>query len=324
MINELVDDFLAGLESDKSQEFASGDRIVKILMSAQDNQGTVVIAPFKNPTGKFYNLLEGVREYNTVCSMFRNGEASAWIKILPKNAYGELSPEDAALHQEVAGLFDELYDKLNNENPNAWQSIRVRKYSLFQGVLLKHINRNNDEIKDNKDKAVVLIFPSKAPIDAMATAVNAKINTMGGSKEWIPAVFSPTPEGRDGVMSITFKKPASPGYDAQVGFEFNSSYVTLVDRKGFPEDVVKLFGDPVEDFLGWQNGKNSKFNRELFVELKAALRMALKSPDAPSATPTPTENKNGIDPMLAQTDAKPTPIEVPTPGAIKGSNELPF
>lgn len=323
-MSNLVDDFLAGLETDKSQEFSSGDRIVKILMSAQDNQGTVVIAPFKNPSGKFYTLLEGVREYNTVCSLFRNGDTSAWIKILPKNAYGELSPEDAALHQEVTGLFDEVNEKLSNENPNSWQSIRVRKYSLFQGVLMKHINRANEEIKDNKDKAVVLIFPSKAPIDAMATAVNAKINTMGGSKEWIPAVFSPTPEGRDGVMSITFKKPASPGYDAQVGFEFNSSYVTLVDRKGFPEEVVKLFGDPVEEFLGWQNGKNSKFNREMFVELKSALSMALKSPNAPSAPTEAPKNNNGVDPMLAQTDAKPTPTEVPTPGAIKGKDDLPF
>lgn len=323
-MSSLVDDFLAGLETDKSQEFSAGDRISKILMSAQDNQGTVVIAPFKNPSGKFYTLLEGVREYNTVCSLFRNGETSAWIKILPKNAYGELSPEDAALHQEVTGLFDEVNEKLSNENPNSWQSIRVRKYSLFQGVLMKHINRANEEIKDNKDKAVVLIFPSKAPIDAMATAVNAKINTMGGSKEWIPAVFSPTPEGRDGVMSITFKKPASPGYDAQVGFEFNSSYVTLVDRKGFPEDVVKLFGDPVDEFLGWQNGKNSKFNREMFVELKAALRVALKSPNAPSAPTEAPKNNNGVDPMLAQTEATQSPFEVPTPGAIKGADDLPF
>jgi hypothetical protein len=296
---DFIDDFLAGLEEDKQQP-RQQDGIEKVLMSSRDNQGTVVFAPFQDTfTKKFYLLVNNVREFKTPLSTYRNGADAVWVKILPKEFYGELTQQQSMLYDEVLGLFDEVNTDMGEVN-NKWNIIRTRSYSLFQGVLINHINPSGAQQKERLGKPVLLIFPSRQPINELAAAIKNKIAGMNNSKEWIPAVFSPEAKGREGVITISFTKPDQPGYDCSVGFEFNSTYAKIVDPNvGFSEEVTSKFGNVLEEFLGWQNGDKIRFNETNFRELKKIFTTELAKLHAgiPKEEPAP-ENKNGVDPML--------------------------
>jgi hypothetical protein len=297
-MSDFIDDFLAGLEEDKQQPRSSSG-LEKVLMSARDNQGTVVFAPFQDTySKKFYLLVPYVKEYKTTLSSYNEGNDEVWIKILPKEFYGDLTEAQSALYDEVSGLFDQVNESMGDVN-NKWNIIRSRSYSLFQGVILNQLNVQGAKVTDRIGKAALLIFPSRSPINELASAIKNKIAGMNNSKEWIPAVFSPTDKGREGVVTISFTKPDAPGYDCSVGFEFNSPYAKIIDpQAGFPDEVVGSFGNILEAFLGWQNGKNGRFNDENFSELKKSLTVRLNELSINKPAEAPIENKNGIDPML--------------------------
>lgn len=321
-MSDFIDDFLAGLEEDKQQPRQQSG-LEKILMSSRDNQGTVVFAPFKDSlTGKFYILVNNCREYKTTISTYRDGNDEVWVKILPKEFYGELNAAQSALYDEVAGLFDQVDSDLG-EIANKWSIIRKRSYSIFQGVLTNHLNSAGVQQKERLGKPALLIFPSRQPINELAVAIKNKIAGMGNSKEWIPAVFSPTSTGREGVITISFTKPDSPGYDCSVGFEFNSNYAKIVDPvAGFPEEVTKDFGNILEEFLGWQNGNDSRFNETNFREMKKIFTAELAKLNAgiPKEQPTP-ENKNGVDPMIDGGTGQAPQVTTPTTAAPQPAPE---
>jgi hypothetical protein len=325
-MSDFIDDFLAGLEEDKQQP-RSSNGLEKVLMSARDNQGTVVFAPFQDTySKKFYLLIPYVKEYKTALPNYNEGKDEVWIKILPKEFYGDLTEAQSALYDEVVGLFDQVDDELG-DIPNKWNMIRGRSYSLFQGVITNQLNAQGTKISDRIGKAALLIFPSRQPINELAAAIKNKIAGMNNSKEWIPAIFAPTDKGREGVVTITFTKPDAPGYDCTVGFEFNSPYAKVVDpQAGFSEEIVNSFGNVLESFLGWQNGKNGRFNEDNFNELKKVLTVRLNELTINKNKPAeaPIENKNGVDPMVGTT---PTPApEAPTSdGENTGTQvKLPF
>lgn len=320
MSENFIDDFLSGLENDKQQPKSSGVRIQKLLMSARDNQGTLVFAPFMSQdTKKFYEVLVGVREFNNHCSLYREGKDSVWLRILPKSAYGELTTEESALYDEVSGLFDQLDAEMGDGYNNKYQSLRYRTYSLFSGILINHVNTAKIQQKDNIGKACLFIFPSRNPVNELASSMQAKINA-AGSKEWIPLIFSPTDKGREGVLTINFSHPEGKiGYDTQVSLEFNTTFQKYVDKDaGFPEEQVKLLGHPIDSFLGWQTGDGKVFNTRLFTEMKQILTVWIKSvareKEVGSAPATEVPNNNGVDPMLNPEPSKaaPTQSEVST------------
>lgn len=327
-MSDFIDDFLAGLEEDK-QHPRSTSSFEKLLMSSRDNQGTVVFAPFQDTySKKFYLLIPYVKEFKTVIPNYRDGNDEVWVKILPKEFYGDLTQEQSALYDEVVGLFDQV-DEALGDIPNKWNLIRGRSYSIFQGVILNQLNAQGVKVSDHINKPALLIYPSRNPINELASAIKNKIAGMNNSKEWIPAVFAPTDKKREGVIAITFTKPDSPGYDCSVNFEFNSPYAKVIDPEvGFPEEVTKEFGNVLESFLGWQNGKNGRFNEENFKELKQVFIVRLNSlgADKVKAPEEPIENKNGVDPMIGQTNNDPTTTApAPEADANGGTNvKLPF
>lgn len=322
-MSDFIEDFLEGLDKD-GQRPRKSSGIEKILMNSRDNQGTVVFAPFLDTnTKKFYVPVNDVRELRTTISRYRDGNDEVWMKILPKEFYGNLTESQSKLYDEVLGLFDQYNADLGDIS-NKWSKIRRRSYSLFQGVLINHLNSQGAQQRDRIGKPVLLVFPSRQPINELAVAIKNKIAGMNNSKEWIPAVFSPTSSGREGVVTISFTKPDSPGYDCSVGFEFNSSYAKIIDtEKGFPEEVTNEFGDVVSEFLGWQNGESGRFSEANFSELRKILTMEISklSVDA-SRTEAPLENKNGIDPMLSNAPAQEESIPPTDSDAPK--DELPF
>lgn len=334
-MSDFIDDFLSGLEEDKQKPRVKGDRIQKVLMSSLVNQGTVVFAPWINhDDNKFYKVMTGVREYKTNLSLYRDGKDSVWVRILPKEFYGDLTDAQLELYSEVTGLFDQL-DSDMGETASKSQKLRYRSYSLFDGVLINHVNTKKEQLDENIGKAVLLMFPSRGPVNELATAIQAKINSTKGSREWIPAIFSKDDKGREGCMSINFEHPEGViGYKTQVTFEFNTSYSKYVDPvEGFPEEVTNLLGDPIGSFLGWENGEEGYFSTKLFNEMKQILTVAIKTNGkvpAEATEPAP-ENRNGVDPMVdakpadeAPQSAAPAPAEAPADATADGEIKLPF
>lgn len=317
-----VDAFLEGLEQDKASSRGSSDRINKILMNVKDNQGTIIFVPFTNKkNNNFYMKVADVKEWKGHTTKLDSGEA--WYKILPEEYYGDLSPENRELLAEVNGL----YDTISEYEVHEFDTLRRRNYSLFYGVLTSHVGVDNNELGDNIDKPCLFIFPSLSPINAMSTAISAKVQALKGRKEWITGVLSPNNTGREGVMSITFKKATGPGYETTIGFEFNTQYDTVIDPKlVFDEEITKFFNDPLRDLLGWQgDGESGYFNVDIIKELRDDLKLELKrlvaeDSGSPSDSDKTYENKNGQQDKVKNA---PETTEAKS-NAASGTGKLPF
>jgi len=314
MENEMefnVDDFLASIEEMKTppREGFSGPRLNKILMHTKDNQGTVLIAPiFSKKIKNFFITISGVKEWNGSTTKLQGG--ISWYKILPIEYYGDLNPQEIELYDEVSGLWTEL-SKTGKFN---YDKIRSRNYTLMTGFIKSHIDTAGKKINEHENVPALLIFPSLSPIDAMSSAIIQKTTAQKGSKEWIPYIITPKIEGREGVIMLTFVKgPTS--YQSTMGFEFNSKLNIVMDPNWtLGDDVLKLFDDPIKEFLGWQGGSGRYFNEEVFKELRDDMRITLKKLDSPTSEvpDIKLENKNGgVDPMISdKIDMKLPPEEV--------------
>lgn len=281
-----VDDFLAGLEADKPAERTSNS-INKVRMEVLSNQGTIIFAPFSfKSSKKFYELVPKVKEVRVKSHLYKDGAEEVWCRILPKEMYGELTPEQSKLYDEVNALYEALYDKTDD-----YYIIRVRSYSIFQGIVLNHINTENKQVDSSIGKACLISFPSREPINALITATNAKINECGGSSDWIPLLFTDNLKGREGVMNISFKKnPTKAGYNSSVAFGFNASFNKLItDETLHEEETVKLVEDGLYSFLAWQSGENSRFNEALFNDLKTEITALIRRIDTQASEAKQTE-----------------------------------
>lgn len=313
-----VDAFLEGLEQDKASKGGPSDRVSKVLMNTRDNQGTIIFVPFMNKkNNNFYMTVERVREWKGHTTLLDSGEA--WYRILPEDYYEDLTQENKDLLAEVTGLFDEI----GTWEVHDWGKQRIRNYSLLYGVLISHSSTEGKEHNDNVDSPCLFIFPSLSPINALSTAIASKVQALKGNKSWITGILNPNNTGREGVVSLTYKKESGPGYSTTISFEFNTQYNVLVDPEHeFEEEVTKLFDDPLRDLMGWQGGEgNNYFNEVAMKELRNDLRLELnsliKESEASKESETKYENKNSSsdrDPMKSPTST----------GDVPKNDNLPF
>lgn len=311
-----VDDFLAGLEADKPAERTSNS-INKVKMEVLSNQGTIIFAPFSfKSSKKFYELVPKVKEVRIKSHLYKEGAEDVWCRILPKEMYGELTLQQSNLYDEVNALYEALYDRTDD-----YYLIRVRSYSIFQGIVLNHINTENKQVTSNIGKACLISFPSREPINALITSTNAKIGECNGSSDWIPLLFTDNLKGREGVMNISFKKnPTKAGYNSTVSFGFNSSFNKLItDETLHEEETVKLVDDGLQSFLAWQSGENSRFNEALFNDLKTEITALIRRMDTQASNVKQNE-ANSVQAEAAEF-AK---ASASNPSNENPSNGLPF
>lgn len=294
-----VDDFLAGIEEDKSEirENTGGTWLRKVFMNNKGFQGIISMVPFLNKFSKPYVSVKGVWEWKGASSLTKSGEL--WYRILPKEMYGELTTEESRLYDEVTGYLETIH----NDGLVDFTQIKRRNYTLIYGVPQSHFNTEKEEISENLGKACLFIYPSLAPLDAMHAAISARVQSLGGKKDWIARMFSPANTGRKGVTTISFNKSTGFGYDSTVTFTFNSEdeVVTNPD-KVYEEDITKNFNDPIVDLLGLQVEKdtNRYFSKLVLNELRTDLIATMKDLEAKKTgeVEPALENKNGIqDPM---------------------------
>lgn len=292
-----VDDFLKGLEKDKPKQ--NEDRIKKILMNAKQNQGTILFLPYLNKVNNnFYIKLDNVREW--VGSTTRLDSGEAWYRILEKDLYKDLTKAESKLYDDVSNLYDQVLSK----DVYDYDQLRIRKYSLLYGILLSHVDIAGNELSDNVGRACLFIFPTDKPIDSLLSSIKTKCQSIG-SNSWVTKIMSPTDTGREGALSVTFKKSAGPGYDCSMSIEVNSQFTKIIDPNlEHSKESIDLFDDPVRDLLGWQGGDDGRyFNTEVFEELKKDLIITLNTDIVTTQPITELVNKNGSqDPMKVSTD----------------------
>jgi hypothetical protein len=284
-----VDAFLDGLMKDKSQKGNFGDRAKRLFMQTRDNQGTCMFLMFPDEkTGQFYTKVPKVREIKLWSDQF---EQDTWHRILPKEFYGTLSPEDEKLYDEVVSYYDQIMDyEIYDFNTQ-----RIRTYVLIYGHILKHMNAQSGlDVKDSAGTDALLIYPSNSVIDEIGTAMNQKIMSTGGNKEWIPAILSKSTEEREAAICITFSG-GQGGYKATVSFEFSSAFSKVVSAEELAKlkDAPAKFKDIIADFLSWENPADHKsyFDPQLFNYMKVAMLKVLAPDQAPDPAATSTEAK---------------------------------
>lgn len=294
--------FIEGVNRDRSVEKGTNDRIKRMLMNVKQNQGTVTLVPFISKTiGNIYAKVERVREFNAPTTLL-DDTPDAWYKILPIEKYVGITPEQTELYNEVVGLYDAVFDWEYFD----YDRIRKRNYSLFTGILIGQTDTDGNPVEDNIDSAVLLVYPSNSPIDALNTAISNKRTVLKDKTlAWLQQIITPELKGRKGVMMITFKKNDGPGYGSTINFETNSEFNVVIDpAREFSQEIVSKFDDPIKTFLGWcyDHDHGTYFNETLFRELRDQLKLALKECEdnggddgTESADPA---NKNGaVDPM---------------------------
>lgn len=294
-----LDAFIAGINQDKQQPKNSKDRLNKVLMNTRNNQGTLTFIPcYSKSAGNFYMKLPRVYEYYGDTSLLDAGEA--WYRILPLEFYGDLTESQKELYHEVKGYLDFLNDSEEVDR----DEFRVRNYSLFFGICLKLKNTEDKEVEDYKDCPCLFVYPSLNPINQLCDAVNAKIDNMGGNRNWIPRVLSLEPKGRRGVLQVKFTKSAGVGYDGSVLFHMNNSdegIIAIDPEYEISADTFAKFDDVIPCFLGWNyDSKNSSyFNEVAFKELRDQLKVRVKTMNAEPEDAGTVENKNNLNPSSA-------------------------
>lgn len=281
-----LEQFIAGVNADRSKERGTNDRVKRLLMNVRDNQGTVTLIPFiSRKIGNIYKKIEKVREFNGPTSVIESGYA--WYKIMPIEMYEQLTPEQIELYNEVSGLFDAVadWDTLD------FDTLRIRNYSLFFGIVSDQVNTDGNQVEDNLDTPCILVYPSLSPIDALNTAIsNKKAVLKDKTLQWLQQIITPSLTNRKGVMQISFKKNDGPGYGTTINFETNSEFNQVIDpSKEWTQEIASKFDDPIQVFLGWTYDYDNKsyFNETVFRELRDALKLQLKELES-------TQNSNDV------------------------------
>lgn len=319
MANEFnVEEFLDNLNNDKSKSKSSTDRIKKIYMDRKDNFGTICLLLFFDAkTNSPYVKVRNVREVYGYNGKIDN---DTWHRILEKTYYGDLSIEDSTLYDEVSGLFQTLAD-----TPNVnYRTARKRNYSLVYGVLLDQYDTADVPKFDGKEVPALMIFPSTSFIDALGDSISQKKISNKGSIAFIPMLLNNNNTGRSGILVIKHSLPESGGYKTTVSFEFNSPANIVVDEsKVYGEEFTGKFKDSVNDFLGFQGGSTSYFNREYFLTVKELLiRLIAEQNRTSSEVKTPPINQNVADPMVTKPgfDINKPPL----PPLVPGTGDRPY
>lgn len=336
-----LDAFLGQLVEDaKVSSEGRPSSYIKLYMNrAAGTLGSMTLLPIlaKN-LGSFYKKIPGVKEWYGPSSLINNDEGYGFYKILPREFYGDLTPEQEKLYQDVVDKYDEAWES-GEFGYDGQQVQRIKSYSIFTGIVLGQVNTDEKVIEDNLNKAVLAIYPSVAPVVALQGTISSKQAILKDKlKPWLMNFLTPSLKDRNGVITIKFNSKASgqPGYDSSVSMDLNSEYAKVVPE-GFEisEDQYDAVSDPIKLFLSWMYDWDNQtyFNETAFRELLEAMTISLNelSVEAKLTEEPQGENKNGsVDPMVFSPmpgvpndavggDNKTEPNK-PTAGAPKNAN----
>lgn len=348
--------FLQGITASTPKQRGDGEdqlRLNKLHMNARPNQGRVTFIPYQGKEGFYMFFTRTEHEDNRIKELrvySEEFEDWVWFKILPKKYYGQMTPEQESLYDEVVSK----YEHVQEEELLDREDLRVRSYGLHYGYVLSHSDREGQPVKEPKLGPNLIVIPSAAAPGALSQGIGDMSSQAGGDTSWISIIFNNMKTERKGAIVLYVAKGSGFGYDVKYSMTFANPPMVNVPPADFSisEDEFGLFDSILKSFMGWQWGEgDSAFNKDVFDGLKWRLDHVIAGdvtgsndtqtnlPPVTQSTPVHIDPLAGInasaqaapqvppvapsiDPMLQQQAAPQVPPVVP-PASTSGIPPVP-
>ena len=291
-----VESFLERLQSmspkKKPTSFVKRRAIETVYTNAKANFGKYQLLPLTSVINDFpYVSLKNTREIKmprkNVMSDGTPQEYSAWIKLLPKDAYtikdpstgrevSSLTAADESLLDQAYAIWEELYKELdaknNVMNPAIGGLIRRKTYSLFMARVMNYWSVGNTREVARQNFSALMVVTSKGFMDTVGESISDTSIT-AGAEDWIKDVYNRDASGRKGFLMFNISKSESPGFNISVSHSLNAE--NYLNGVTIPDEDLELMQNPVQMFLGWQAGREDDsvpadqrrlFNKALITE----------------------------------------------------------
>ena len=232
--------------------------------------------------------MEGTRE---ICvprkNVAQDGTEStytAWIKLLPKDAYkfldingritSSLTAADDQLLTEAYTVFDQLYNEIDARNNIGLSRdlMRKRNYTIFNAYCCNFWASNNTgNPRDPQRSKFCGLFVSTAKGFMKAVEENIESNNIigGGDYNWLEQVYGRQQSGRTGYMLFNIgrnKESGMMGYSVNVDHKYDCG--SILSPYTISDEEAEMMQNPVLNFLGWQasheDDEQPIANRRLF------------------------------------------------------------
>ena len=273
-----------------NKTFKTNRVLEKISLNFEGNFGRYMVLPMNSVILDYpFIKMEGTRE---ICvprkNVAQDGTVStytAWIKLLPKDAYkfldinnritSSLTAADDQLLSEAYTVFDQLYNEIDAKNNQqvSRNLIRKRNYTIFNAYCCNFWGSNNttgNPTREPQRSKFCGLFVSTAKGFMNAVEENIASNNIvgGGDYNWLGQIYGRQLNNRTGYMmfNIGRNKEVGMGYSVSVDHRYDCGQ-NLVGYS-ISEEEAEVMQNPVLNFLGWQAGHEDDeqpvANRRLF------------------------------------------------------------
>ena len=288
-----VDNFMGQLRAQTApanKSFKAKGRVLeKISLNFEGNFGRYMVLPMNSVILDYpFIQMEGTRE---ICvprkNVAQDGTEStytAWIKLLPKDAYkfldingritSSLTAADDQLLTEAYTVFDQLYNEIDARNNIGLSRdlMRKRNYTIFNAYCCNFWASNNTgNPRDPQRSKFCGLFVSTAKGFMKAVEENIESNNIigGGDYNWLEQVYGRQQSGRTGYMLFNIgrnKESGMMGYSVNVDHKYDCG--SILSPYTISDEEAEMMQNPVLNFLGWQasheDDEQPIANRRLF------------------------------------------------------------
>lgn len=272
-----VNDFVSRLSQNMpgSRTFEKQRKLDKVYLNAPTNFGRYQVLPLPSlVTGFPFVELPNTREINIPRKNIKSDGTeniySAWIKLLPRDAYivrdetgrevSSLTANDEKLLQQAYNLHEELCRELDIKNnaldPVIGKLIRRKNYTLFHALCINYWALDNMRSPERQNFSALFVATSRKFQEALSNDIQQfELMNDNVPADWLGQVYNRDLANRQGFLMFTVQRdPTRPGFSFTVSHAIGKSDY-LKDVK-IPDDDMSIMSDPVESFLGWQCAKD--------------------------------------------------------------------
>ena len=288
-----VDQFMKQLSAQTApanKNFKAKGRVLeKISLNFEGNFGRYMVLPMNSVILDYpFIKMDGTRE---ICvprkNVAQDGTVStytAWIKLLPKDAYkfldingritSSLTAADDQLLTEAYTVFDQLYNEIDAKSNIAISKnlVRRRNYTIFNAFCCNFwpsSNTANPRDPQRSKFCGLFVSTAKGFMNAVEESIASNNIVGGGDFSWLGQIYGRQQTDRTGYMLFSIgrnKESGFAGYSVSVDHRYDCA--SVLSGYSISDEDAELMQNPVLNFLGWQAGHEDDelpvANRRLF------------------------------------------------------------
>ena len=289
-VNSFIGQLRAQTAAPATKSFKANSRVLeKISLNYEGNFGRYMVLPMNSVVLDYpFIKMDGTRE---ICVPRRNvaqdgteSTYTAWIKLLPKDAYkfldingritSSLTAADEQLLSEAYIVFDQLYNEIdaknNQQSVTTRNLMRKRNYTIFNAYCCNFwANNKSGNPRDPQRSKFCGLFVATAKGFMNAVEENISSNNIvgDGGYGWLEQIYGRQQNNRTGYMMFNIGRSRdSVGYSVTVDHRFDCG--SSLSGYSITDEEAEMMQNPVLNFLGWQAGHEDDelpvANRRLF------------------------------------------------------------